>query len=140
MLHSRRNFFIIILFFTLLCGSSVHSEDVVLTWERPNDARVSGYKVFYGLAETDFKSVPKENINSPDKTSCDIFNLTSGQTYGFAAKSTDNKGNESVLSEVIFYDVPEEQDDSPNNDNDGNGNNDKGGGGGGGCFLHLTRF
>jgi hypothetical protein len=126
-------FFLVI----LLYASPVHSEDVILTWDRPDDDRVSGYKVFYGPAEDDFKSFPKEIIESPDQTACDIYNLTAGKRYGFAAKSMDDYGNESVFSELIFYDVPKEQDDSPDDGNNDNGNSDKDGGGGGGCFLDL---
>lgn len=133
-------FFLVI----LLYASPVHSEDVILTWDRPDDDRVSGYKVFYGPAEDDFKSFPKEIIESPDQTACDIYNLTAGKRYGFAAKSMDDYGNESVFSEVIFYDVP--KDNSSDDDSNGNGDDvddgedSKGGGGGGGCFLRLLRF
>jgi hypothetical protein len=141
---------------------TVFAADVILTWDRPDDSRVAGYKIFYGLAETDFKAIPKEIIYNAARTSCDIFNLTEGKTYGFAAKSMDDKGNESVFSEVIFYDVPGIPDDSSDdgkNDNppkdDSNddiddkddkndnknedGNETRGGGGGGGCFILLLR-
>jgi hypothetical protein len=134
MFCARRNFFIfkiffvIILLFILFSNATVHSTDVILAWDRPNDARVTGYKIFYGLTETDFKSGPKEIVNSPDYTSCNISNLKAGQRYGFTAKSIDSDGNESVFSEVIFYDVPQD-DNSTDSEN-----------GGGGCFLHFSRF
>lgn len=130
MFWSRRNFFIfkisfaIILFFILLSNATVHSADVVLTWDRPNDARVTGYKIFYGLEVTDFKADPKEIINSPDYTSCNISDLEAGNTYGFAAKSVDKEGNESVFSEVIYYDVPETKGESSSS--------------GGGCFIRMV--
>jgi len=118
-------------------ASAAHAEDVVLNWVRPDDDRVAGYKIFYGPADKDFKSGPKKVINSPAQTSCDILGLENGQTYGFAAKSIDGKGNESVFSEVLYYDVPPVKE-----DNDSNGDSTKksssSGGGGGGCFIHCS--
>ena len=66
-------------FFILFPATTVHSADVLLSWERPDDSRVTGYKIFYGPADTDFKSGPKEIIDTASQTSCDILNLTSGQ-------------------------------------------------------------
>ena len=111
-----------VLFFMSLSGAIVHSADVVLTWDSPNDARVTGYKIFYGFADTDFTSVTKEIINSPDQTFLNIYDLKDGNTYGFTAKSIDRYNNESVFSEVIFYDVPETQD-GISNDDDGSADN-----------------
>ena len=153
----------LILFFIAFPLLIAHSADVVLSWDRPNDDRVTGYKIFYGLADTDFKSTVQQSINTPAQTSCNIFSLISGQTYGFAAKSIDDKGNESIFSEVIFYDVPETQDGKSNDDDDsadnidGNSNNANnnavdntgniaedndsvasGSGGGGGCFIQTV--
>ncbi|MBC2714561.1 MAG: fibronectin type III domain-containing protein [Desulfobacteraceae bacterium] len=116
---------------------TVHSADVVLIWDRPNDSRVTGYKIFYGPADTSFKSAPKESIHSPDHTSCDIFGLKVGQTYGFAAKSFDKHGNESVFSEVLYYDILEMQDES-SSDRGGGSAQDKNSNGGGGCFIRVV--
>jgi hypothetical protein len=113
-----------VLVFITLPGSAVHSADVILTWNKPNDSRVTGYIIFYGPADTDFTSTPKEIINSPDQTSCDIFNLEDGQKYGFAAKSFDRHNNKSVFSEVIFYEVPKTQDMLSSDDADSNKNID----------------
>ena len=111
-----------ILFFIALPCLPAHSADVVLSWDRPNDSRVTGYKIFYGLEDTNFKSAAQKNINSPARTSCDIFGLKAGYSYSFAAKSFDKKGNESVFSEVLYYDVPETR-------------SERSSGGGGGCFI-----
>jgi hypothetical protein len=142
---------------------------VVLSWERPDDPRVTGYKIFYGPAETDFKTSPKATIHSAAQTSLDILNLQSGWTYAFAAKSIDGRGNESVFSEVLYYDVPPAQDgegapeddpqnedtngadpappDEPENlDPDDKENQDSpeerasSGGGGGGCLIKAASF
>ena len=149
------------LFFIHLIASFANAEDVVLTWNRPNDARVTGYEIFYGPSKNDdFKSSPKEIIPSPEQTNCHIIGLIQGETYAFAAKSFDNFGNQSVFSEVIFYTVPNgqnsNQDDNTDGKNDNNDPNDNtddtkkddddqnksssnnaGGGGGGGCFLRV---
>jgi len=125
--------------FISFSGSVVHSEDVTLSWNRPNDSRVMGYKIFYGSAVTDFKSVTKEIINAPDQTSLNIYDLKDGNTYGFAAKSIDGHGNESVFSEVLYYDVPETQDEKPSDDGSRTSQN-KSSNGGGGCFIDFTRF
>lgn len=168
MVYSRRHSFIsliflVILLFILLSTSTVHSADVILMWDKPDDARVNGYKIFYGPADTDFKAVSNEIVHSPDQTSCDIFNLKAGTTYGFSAKSTDKEGNESIFSETILYDVPiEPPNDDPNghddgddgsggnsgdgsdggnddgSDDDDNGEGDKRGGGSGGCFIRVV--
>ena len=145
----------------MLFGTTVQAEDVVLSWNRPDDARVTGYEIYYGPAENDdFKSSPKEIIPGPEQTNCDIIGLIKGETYAFAAKSVDKFGNKSVFSEVIFYQVSNEQnsnqndntdgkndnndqddntDDNEKDDNDQNNNstNNAGGGGGGGCFIRI---
>jgi hypothetical protein len=133
-----------ILALILFAPRVVYSEDVILAWDRPDDARVTGYKIFYGLEDSDFTSAPKKTIDSPDITSCDIFNLKEGRTYGFAAKSIDGKGNESEFSEVIYYDVPGTPDDpddpeDPDDPNDPDDPDDdkSSGGGGGGCFINI---
>ncbi len=110
----------------LIFAPPVQAEDVVLTWDRPDDSRVTGYKIFYGPADTNFKSIAKEEIDTPEQTYCEIFNLDEGQTYAFAAKSLDQYDNESDFSEVLYYDVPEEINKR---------SNVGGGGGGGGCFI-----
>jgi hypothetical protein len=130
-------FFIFLVFLlTLISGTCVSAADVILAWDRPDDPRVTGYKIFYGLADRNFTSAPKQTINSPDKTSCDIYNLKEGRTYGFAAKSIDEKGNESDFSKVIYYDVSGTPDDEPDPDPDDD-DNKSGGGGGGGCFINI---
>jgi hypothetical protein len=130
-----------ILILKLFYPSVGHSQDVVLAWDRPDDSRVTGYKIFYGLADKNFKSTPKQIIHSVEDTSCDIYNLKEGRTYGFAAKSMDGKGNESEFSEVIYYDVPGIPDDEPDNPDDEPDPNDdnKSGGGGGGCFINMAK-
>ena len=156
-IRSAAIFFLLVLIFV----PPVQAEDVVLTWNRPDDARVTGYEIYYGSSKNDdFKSSPKEIIPSPEETNCNIIGLIPGQSYAFAAKSYDQFGNKSVFSEVIFYQVSNEQnsnqndntdgkndnndqddntDDNEKDDNDQNNNstNNAGGGGGGGCFIRI---
>lgn len=138
----------------MLSFTTVFSADVTLTWYRPNDSRVTGYEIFYGPKDADFKSSPKEIIPSPEHANCNIIGLITGETYAFAAKSVDKFGNKSVFSEVIFYTAPNEQNnnqDDNNSDkidntddnkkydgNQSNSNNKTSGSGGGGCFIQLT--
>ncbi len=118
------------LFFSIP-AASVQSQNVILSWAKPDDLRVSGYFLFYGCADTDFKSEPAEIINSPEQTSCRVFGLAEGATYGFAAKSFDRQGNESDFSEAVYYAVSSAQDGNSNHDVDSGQD-----GGGGGCFIH----
>ena len=76
---------------------------VTLTWEKPDDSRVTGYKVYYGISGTDFKSIPAQAITSANQTSCLISDLEEGQTYDFTATSFDLDGNESDFFETINY-------------------------------------
>ena len=117
--------------------SAANYKDVILSWDRPNDDRVAGYKIFFGSVDTNFKSGAKKLIHSPAQTSCEIFGLEFGRTYGFAAKSINGKGAESIFSEVLYYYVREgaEINDAsvadPKNHSDSSGD---------GCFIHcITR-
>jgi len=96
----------IVSFMFIFLVSAVHAADVTLTWNKPDDSRVIGYNIYYGISGTDFTSTPVQTVNSPDQTSCLILNLEEGQAYDFAAKSLDSEGNESELSEIINYLVP----------------------------------
>jgi hypothetical protein len=82
---------------------AVHSAQITLAWEKPNDARVTGYKIFAGKAGTDFKATPNTTIYSADQTSCSISNLEEGQLYSFCAKSFDANGLESDFSETVNH-------------------------------------
>ena len=87
-----------------------------MTWEKSDDSRETGYKIYCGISGTDFKSIPVQTINSPDQTSCPISDLEEGQIYDFAATSFDSDGNESDFFVTINYLVAEFS-----NDDDGDG-------------------
>ena len=114
--------------------SAVDYKDVILSWDRPNDDRVAGYKIFYGPFSTDFKSGAKKVIHSPAQTSCEIVGLEFGRTYGFAAKSINGKGDESAFSDVLYYEVTETGEENHENVADPENHS---GNSGGGCFIHC---
>jgi hypothetical protein len=97
--------------------SPAYSAQISLAWNKPNDIRVVGYKVYAGKSGTDYKASPYRTINSADQTSCVISDLEGGQRYCFAAQSFDANGLGSDYSEILNYLVPSEND----IDNDGDG-------------------
>lgn len=108
-----------ITFLLLILTSStrVHSAQISLSWNKPDDSRVTGYNIYCGISGTDFSSTPAQKITSPDQTNCVISGLVEGKTYSIAATSIDAGGNESDFSETITHTVL-----SPNDiDDDGDG-------------------
>ena len=87
---------------------TAQGRDVVLSWDRPDDERVQGYEIYYGPAGSDFTAAPGRSIDTADQTSCTIYNLAEGSTYGFALRSIDAAGNASPLSQTVYYPVDEE--------------------------------
>jgi len=107
-------------FLLFLLSATANSADVTLSWSRPGDSRVTGYKIYYGPTGTNFKSRADQTIEPASQTSCTISGLEEGQTYDFAATSFDANNNESDFSETIQYRVPSQQDpDDIDNDGDG---------------------
>ena len=84
--------------------------DLTLSWDRPDDERVTGYKVFYGESGTDLLSMPRETIDSPDVTSLVIHDLEEGQHIGFSLKSIDAFGNERDFSDILYHLVASDDD------------------------------
>jgi len=88
---------------TLSLSGTVYAVDLTLSWDRPDDDRVTGYKVFYGEPGTDFQSDAKEIIASPHVTHLVIYGLDEGQPIGFTLKSVDSFGNESDFSDTLYH-------------------------------------
>ncbi len=112
----------LLLFFLL--PAAAYGAEVTLSWARPDDSRVTGYKIYYGPSGTNFKSRADRTIEPASQTSCTISGLEEGQTYDFAATSFDADDNESDFSETIQYRVPVEPEPEPDPDdidNDGDG-------------------
>ena len=98
--------------FLLSFPGTVRAVDLTLSWDRPDDDRVSGYKVFYGEPGTDFQSEAKEIIVSPHVTHLVIYGLDEGQHIGFTIKSVDSFGNESDFSDTLYHLVTLDGDES----------------------------
>jgi len=79
---------------------------VTLTWEKPDDSRVTGYNIYWGLKGTDFKAIPKAQVMPETQTSVNVEPLEEGTEYGFSATSVDAIGNESAFSLTIYYTTP----------------------------------
>ena len=101
----------------LITAIPLYAAQVTLAWEKPNDDRITGYRVYCGISGTNFKSSPVQTVNSSDTTSCTITNLEEGIEYSFAATSFDNNGNESTFTDTINYTTNS----IGNADNDGDG-------------------
>ncbi|MFO7838428.1 MAG: MopE-related protein, partial [Desulfosalsimonadaceae bacterium] len=110
-----------LLFFLFSLPSAVSAAELTLSWNQPDDSRVTGYKIYYGESGTDFQSKPDQTINSAEQTSCIISGLVEGQTYAFAATSIDDEGNESGFSKIITHSVGSSTNDSDESDVDGDG-------------------
>jgi len=98
----------------VLLSYPVIAADLILSWDRPNDSRVSGYKIYCCQNGQDLDAHLYQTIQSPDQTQCQITNLAEGQQYIFAAKSFDSNGSESAFSDTLSYYVAPV-------DNDGDG-------------------
>ncbi|MFP4257224.1 MAG: DNRLRE domain-containing protein, partial [Desulfobacterales bacterium] len=86
-------------------SSTVYGQDATLSWDKPDDSRVTGYNIYYGTSGSDFKSDPSITVDSADETSCLVEDLEEGISYDFAATSFDADGNESDFSETITHTV-----------------------------------
>ncbi|MFW6052471.1 MAG: fibronectin type III domain-containing protein [Desulfosalsimonas sp.] len=117
--YITKNTLFLVLVFTMLSGAAAHSSEVTLSWETPDDERVVGYSVFYGLYPYDFESAePDIIINDPSVSSCTLTDLIPGEEYEVAMKSFDADGNESELSEIISFIAPEDDDDQGDDGSD----------------------
>ncbi|MFW6100309.1 MAG: fibronectin type III domain-containing protein [Bacteroidota bacterium] len=96
---------IIVVFILLGLYSNSYAADATLSWEKPEDSRITGYNIYYGTSGTDFKANPAQKVDSADQTSCIVSDLEEGMTYDFAATSFDAYGNESDFSETVTHTV-----------------------------------
>lgn len=101
---------------------TAHSAEVTLYWDKPDDDRIAGYKVYYGKSGEEYKNAAKQTVNDTDQNNCDITGLEPGEVYAFSATSVDGDGNESDFSEELFFNVSETSaDDGGSGDSDGSG-------------------
>jgi len=78
-----------------------YGADVTLTWEAPDDSRITGYDVYVSITEPPLTEA--DCIGSTTETSMEINNLPSDTGHYFGAKSHDADGNQSVMSDYIHY-------------------------------------
>jgi hypothetical protein len=88
---------LVITFLILLLTSPAWAIDATLQWDAPDDARVTGYNVYYGTT-----ALPSDNKTAVTDTQLKITGLTEGVTYFFGVTSTAGDA-ESVMSDVLEW-------------------------------------
>src|SRR5207253_1651075 len=78
-------------------GPSPTSGTATLTWNASTSSDVAGYKVYMGTASGVYGPATSVGI----VTTCQVPNLTTGQTYYFSATAVDSSGNESSHSNEV---------------------------------------
>lgn len=69
-----------------------------LAWSAPSDGRVTGFRVYVGVASGSYQQPKGSGFNAGGGTSFTVTGLDSGKTYYFAVTSYDGSGNESSFS------------------------------------------
>ena len=97
--------FCLIFGFIIFAIASVsEAADVTLSWTKPDDSRVTGYYIYYGIGseKADFTIIP---VSGADITSQAISGLVEGQSYNFTATSRDIDDNRSDFATPISYTI-----------------------------------
>ena len=84
-------------------AASAGTTNVTLAWNANTETNLVGYRVYYGAATGSYSA---SKLVGAGVTSTTISNLTTGQTYYFAAKATNSAGLESSFSTEIAYTAP----------------------------------
>jgi len=69
-------------------------------------AGVVGYRIYYGTSATTLSPPYGSGLNVGNVTSYTVTGLQSGTRYYFNATAVDAIGNESILSNQAFKDIP----------------------------------
>jgi hypothetical protein len=72
-----------------------------LAWSGPADARVQGYRVYYGTTSRSYLQGQGAGLDAGSSTQLVVNSLQSGSTYYFAVTSYDSTGNESDYSNEV---------------------------------------
>ena len=72
-----------------------------LQWDPVVDDTLSGYRVFYALAGTEYQA-----IDVGDTTTYTMSGLESGKRYYFRVAAYDLSGNQSDFSNEVYKDMP----------------------------------
>ncbi len=92
----------ILVFSSLLMATQSLALTLKVGWQPSPDARVAGYKLFYGQSTRSYSNA----VDAGGQVSCTLSDLYPGSTYFFAAAAYDASGNQSDYSEEISYTVP----------------------------------
>jgi len=69
-------------------------------------AVAAGYRLYFGTSASTYPQVYGDGLNVGNVTSYTISGLESGKRYYFSATTYDSNGNESILSNQAFKDIP----------------------------------
>jgi hypothetical protein len=86
-------------------NAPVGTAAVTLTWTAPSDARIRGYRVYYGLSSRAYLQARGSGLNSGSSTSFAVSGLAEGRDYYFAVTAYDAAGNESDYSSEVTKQV-----------------------------------
>ena len=75
--------------------------DATLEWDPVDDASLSGYRLFYAMAGTEYQAV-----DVGDTTTYTMTGLESGKRYYFRVAAYDSTGNQSNFSNEVYKDMP----------------------------------
>jgi hypothetical protein len=79
-------------------GSSQSAVSATLTWTAPTDGRVTGYRVYHGLAPGSYVQAKGAGISVGPVETYAFTGLSTGNRYYFAVTAVDDSGNESDYS------------------------------------------
>lgn len=85
----------------LLLAAPAYAADVTVSWTPPDDDRVTGYIIYYGPENP--PSANKIVVEGRETSSVDIADLPENEYVYFGAKSTDDNGNTSAMSDVVQW-------------------------------------
>jgi Fibronectin type III domain len=84
-------------------GAPPGTSSVTLTWDRPLDRTVRGYRLHYGLTS---KRKYTQVLDVGKATSCKLSNLIPGKKYYFVVKAYNAAGKESLPSNEASFTAP----------------------------------
>lgn len=87
-------------------AASAEATSAALTWDAISDARVSGYRVYYGTASRDYAQAKGAGLNAGGCMTYVVTGLDRGRTYYFAVTAYDSLGNESDFSNEASKTLP----------------------------------
>lgn len=96
--YARNLLFFLALLSSLLVSVWARAGQVTLAWDPNTESDLAGYRVHYGTASGVYTATVEVDRNT---TTCTVLNLTSGQTYYFAASAFNSAGESSGYSNEV---------------------------------------